>query len=264
MNYLVDYHHHTNNSFDSNAIMEEVCLRAIDKDIKEICFTEHFSLNPLAPTYGHIDFNKYFREVQACRENFEGKLVIKTGIEICEPHMLNEQYGKVLNPLKLDFILGSIHNINNRKLRSFLNIKDKDAIYRGYFTELLKMVCLADIDALAHLDLMKRYANTEYGSYSFENFKEILVEILEKAIERDIGIEINTSGMRGKLNESLPSIEVLKLYKELGGELLTVGSDSHFSDSVGAYIVEAITIAKHCGFKYIFIYENRNPIAIKI
>lgn len=244
--------------------MEEVCLKAIEKNIKEICFTEHFSLNPAAPTYGHINFDKYLHEIRDCREKFAEQLVIKAGIEICEPHLLKEKYQETLNPLELDFILGSVHNINNQKLRKYLEINDKDAVYRGYFTELYEMVCVADIDVLAHLDLMKRYASAQFGNYYFPHFKEILAAILKKAIDRNIGIEINTSGMRGKLNESLPSMDVLDLYKDLGGEILTIGSDSHFVDSVGSHMSEAVELARQCGFNYIFKYEKRTPIAIKI
>src|SRR5438067_1370529 len=127
--YLIDYHHHTNNSFDSTAVMEDVCRRAIEKNIKEICFTEHFSLNPLAPTYGHMNFSKYLNDIQDCREKFADQLVIKVGIEICEPHLLKEKYQETLDPLELDFILGSIHNIHNQKLRKYLEINGKDTGY---------------------------------------------------------------------------------------------------------------------------------------
>jgi histidinol-phosphatase (PHP family) len=244
--------------------MEYVCIKAIEKNIKEICFTEHFSLNPAAPTYGHINFNKYLQEIRDCRKKFMEQLIIKAGIEICEPHLLKEKYQATLNPLELDFILGSVHNIHNQKLRKYLEIGNKDAIYRGYFTELYEMVCTADIDVLAHLDLIKRYASADFGNYDFGDFKEILAEILKKAIDRNIGIEINTSGMRGKLNEPLPSINVLNLYKDLGGEILTIGSDSHSADLVGSQMREATELAMQCGFHYIFKYEKRTPIAMKI
>ncbi|TYR80330.1 histidinol-phosphatase HisJ family protein [Priestia megaterium] len=262
--YLMDYHHHTNHSFDSKAVMKEVCATAIEKNVKEICFTEHFSLNPMAPTYGHINLKAYLADIKSCQEMFMDQLTIKAGIEICEPHLLKDGYQEVLDPLNLDFVLGSVHNIDNQKLRKYLAGKEQDALYRGYFEELYKLVCTADIDVLAHIDLMKRYAIADYGNYQFEDFKELLTEILMKAIERNIGIEINTSGNRSKINEPLPSIHVLKLYKELGGELLTLGSDSHFAHSVGAHIPEAMQIAKQIGFTYIFKYEKRNPIPVKL
>ncbi|QGQ47674.1 histidinol-phosphatase HisJ family protein [Metabacillus sediminilitoris] len=262
--YLMDYHHHTNHSFDSKAIMREVCKEAINKGLNEICFTEHFSLNPVVPTYGHMDFEKYFQDIKECRDQFESQLIVKAGIEICEPHQLINEYTQAFKSLDLDFILGSVHNINNDKLRIFLGNKSNLIAYREYFTEVYNMVSQADIDVIAHLDLLKRYAIQTVGNFKFHEVKDLIESILTKAIERNIGIEINTSGLRGKLNESLPSIHVIKLYKELGGEILTIGSDSHTVETVGSHLFEAIEMAKECGFKYMFKYEKRNPIAVKL
>jgi histidinol-phosphatase (PHP family) len=261
--YLMDYHHHTNHSFDSTANMVEVCKKAIENEIQEICFTEHYSVNPLAPTYGHMAFEKYLDEIRYCQDQFHGQLIIKAGIELCEPHLLKDQYDEILQPLNLDFILGSVHNLNNQKLRLALN-GDQPTAYEQYFNELLSMVSTADIDIIAHFDLMKRYAYKEHGLYNFQDYREIIQQILKKAIERNIGMEINTSGLRTELRQTLPSIEVIQLYKELGGEILTIGSDSHSARSVGANLTDALSLARECGFNYIYKFEKRKPIAVKI
>lgn len=262
--YLMDYHHHTNHSFDSVARMKDVCKEAIKKNIKEICFTEHFSLNPVAPTYGHMNFESYFQDIKNCREIFQNQLTIKAGIEICEPHQLKNDYLETFRPLDLDFILGSVHNIKNEKLRIFLRDKSSSNAYSEYFSEVYNMVCHSDIDVIAHLDLLKRYAFHTIGNCDFHEMKDLLESILTKAIERNIGIEINTSGLRGKLNEALPSFNIIKFYKDLGGEILTIGSDSHSADTVGSHLYEAIAMARECGFKYVFTYEKRNPIAVSL
>lgn len=262
--YLMNYHHHTNHSFDSKAVMEEVCQKAIEKGIKEICFTEHFSLNPLAPTYGHMVFENYINDIKRCQTQFANQLKVKIGIELCEPHQLIDEYKKVLEPLQLDFILGSVHNINNTKLRMYMADKEKDAVYRGYFSEVYELVSAADIDVLAHLDLMKRYALETHGNYEFHEYKELLEAILTKAIQRSIGIEINTSGLRGKLTEALPTFDVLKFYKELGGEILTIGSDSHTAETVGADLEAAYEMARQAGFSYIFSFDKRKPQPVKL
>ncbi|SDN57778.1 histidinol-phosphatase HisJ family protein [Bacillus sp. OK048] len=261
--YLMDYHHHTNHSFDSTASMVEVCKKAIENEIQEICFTEHFSVNPLAPTYGHIVFEKYLNEIRDCQEQFYTQLTIKAGIELCEPHLLIDQYDELLQPLNLDFILGSVHNLNNQKLRLALK-EGYPTAYERYFNELLSMVTTADIDIIAHFDLMKRYAYKEHGLYDFHQYQEIIEQILKKAIDRNIGIEINTSGLRTGLKQTLPSLEVIQLYKELGGEILTIGSDSHTAEAVGANLKDALSLAKGCGFNYIYKFDKRKPIPVKI
>jgi len=261
--YIMDYHHHTNHSFDSTARMVDVCKKAIENGIQEICFTEHFSVNPLAPTYGHIVFEDYLNEIQSCQEQFHSQLIIKAGIELCEPHLLKEQYDETLQHLNLDFILGSVHNLNNQKLRLAL-VDHRLEAYTHYFNELYRMVCTADIDVIAHFDLMKRYAYKEHGLYEFLAHQEIIEAILKKAIDRNIGIEINTSGLRTSLKQTMPSIEIIQLYKDLGGEILTIGSDSHSAETVGASFSDALSLAKDCGFNYIYKFDKRKPIQVKI
>lgn len=263
--YLTEYHHHTDNSFDSKAGMDEVCEQAIKKGINEICFTEHFSVNPKVPTYGHMDFNRYFAQITECREKYRGRLVIKVGIELCEPHLLMEEYDQVLSDLDLDFILGSVHNIKEIKLRKYMHEKGPHEIYQGYFEEVLSMVSKADIDVIAHLDLMKRYAKDSIGNYRFSEFQGIIERILRKAIERGIGIEINTSGLSDMtVGETFPTMDILKLYKDLGGEILTIGSDSHRSKSVGYHLKDALLMAKKAGFEYIYTFEMREPQRIRL
>ncbi|WP_210469871.1 histidinol-phosphatase HisJ family protein [Sporosarcina sp. 6E9] len=263
--YLTDYHHHTDNSFDSKASMLEVCEQAIKNGLDEICFTEHFSVNPKVPTYGHLNFDRYFSQINECRNRYNGRLVIKAGIELCEPHLLRDEYKEALIDFDLDFIMGSVHNINEEKLRIYMQNKDAHAVYQGYFEEVYALVSHADIDILAHLDLMKRYAIDTIGNYKLADFHSIIEAILKKAIERGIGIEINTSGLSNKrVKEPFPSKEVLKLYKNLGGEILTIGSDSHRAETVGAHLGDALSLAKEVGFEYVYTFESRKARAVRI
>lgn len=263
--YLAEYHHHTDNSFDSKANMFEVCEQAIRNGVDEICFTEHFSVNPKAPTYGHINFKRYFSQIEECREKYKDRLVVKVGIELCEPHLLREEYEQALKPFELDFIMGSVHNIDDQKLRQYMQNKDAHAVYQGYFEEVYELVSHADIDVLAHLDLMKRYATDLVGNYELDDFQTIIEAILKKAIARGIGIEINTSGIANKkVKEPFPSKEVLKLYKTLGGEILTIGSDSHRAETVGLYLEDALTLAKEAGFEYVYTFEARQAKRVRL
>lgn len=262
--YFADYHHHTDNSFDSQAQMKEVCEQAIRKGLNEICFTEHFSVNPNVPTYGHMNFKRYFSQIEECRELFGSQLAIKAGIELCEPHLTKEAYKEALADLEIDFIMGSVHNIKEEKLRTFIVNKTPQEIYQQYFEEVYELVAHADIDVIAHLDLIKRYAVESIGNYEFDDYKPIIEKILRKAIERGIGIEINTSGLSNKaLNETLPSMDVLRLYHLLGGKILTIGSDSHRAETVGSNQKIAIEMAKETGFQGIDVFEKRKSRKIK-
>lgn len=263
--YLTEYHHHTDNSFDSKASMYDVCEQAIRKGIDEICFTEHFSVNPKVPTYGHMDFDRYFSQINACRENYKGSLTIKAGIELCEPHLLKKEYEQALKDLDLDFILGSVHNIDEEKLRKYMMGKENYDVYQAYFEEVYELVSQADIDVIAHFDLMKRYAMESLGNYEFADFQGIIELILKKVIERRIGLEINTSGISNvKVKEAFPKIDILKLYRSLGGEILTIGSDSHRAETVGSMLEDALSMAKQAGFQHVYTFEKRVAKAIRL
>lgn len=264
MQYYTDYHHHSNHSFDSKADMEEICRKAIANGVQEICFTEHFSVNPNAPTYGHMVWDKYLSDINRCRNTFKGKLKIKLGIELCEPHQMMDSYHKELSPIPFDFILGSVHNLGGTTLRKYMNAHPDRDIYEDYFLELKKMVTKADMDIIAHFDLMKRYAFSTKGLYDFTKHKDLLAEILTIAINREIGLEINTSGLRTSLGLSMPYDDILRLYKDLGGHLLTIGSDSHHAETAGAGFKDGIELAKACGFTHIYTYDLRQHTAVKI
>ena len=263
---VVDYHVHSNNSFDGKNSIEEMCKKAIEINLSEICFTEHFSVDPRDISYHVLNYEKYFSEIEKAKEKFSDKIKIKCGLEIGEPHL--KQYKKDLEKemkrMNLDFRIGSIHNIDGVKLRLYMQNKNKYDIYYNYFNEIYEMVKNSDIDIVGHMDLMKRYAYEIYGNYNFNDYKEVIEKILKEVISREIGIEINGSGFFNKVGESYPSKEILVLYKNLGGEIITVGSDSHFCESLAEYNAKMIELLKEIGFKYIFTYERRKKIPLKI
>ncbi|MEN8078562.1 histidinol-phosphatase HisJ family protein [Clostridioides difficile] len=263
---IIDYHVHSNNSFDGISSIKEICSNAIKRGIYEICFTEHFSVDSKDVSYNVLDYKKYHEEIKMCQDSFKDKLIIKEGLEIGEPHIpyLIDDINNHLRIMDLDFIIGSVHNINSVKLRTYMKDKSKSEIYEDYFKEIYELVQNSDIDVVGHLDLMKRYAYNTFGNYNFKDYQEIIRCILKKIIEKDIGIEINTSGFRNSVKESYPTIEILKLYKELGGEIITIGSDAHISEDVGNGYFSAIDMLKFLKFEKIFKYNKRKPMGIKI
>ena len=263
---IVDYHVHSKNSFDGKETVEEMCKRAIELGIYEICFTEHFSVDPRDVSFGVLDYKKYFEEIKTAQEKFSDKLKIKMGLEIGEPHLLyyKSDLKNQLKNMELDFIIGSVHNIGGKKLRLYMQGKAKHEIYYDYFVEIYKMVLNSDIDVVGHLDLMKRYAYEVYGNYKFEDYIDIIKAILKKVIEKGIGIEINGSGYENKVGISYPGIEILKLYKKLGGEVITVGSDSHIRETLGKHNEKMMNILKDTGFKSVFTYLKRKKTALRI
>lgn len=264
IDYIIDFHIHSKFSHDGKSSMEEICTAAQAKKINEICFTEHISATPAAPCYFDLDMEAYSREIERCQELFKDKLVIKKGIELGEPHLNPEALIPYTSDKKLDFILGSIHFIGETDLVNFADDKSHEESYITYFEEVYKCVCIGDIDAIGHFDLLKRYAFDVHGSYKHADFQELIHEILRKAISRNIGLEINTSGFRSSSLEIFPSQLILRDYKELGGEIITTGSDSHTADMVGSNIPSVYLLLKQLGFGYVFAFDKRKPEGIRI
>lgn len=263
--YLVDYHVHSNNSFDSKVSVREICETAIEKGINEICITDHFAVKEGLPSNGFINFKKYSDEIKECKELFKDKIKIKVGLEICEPHENEEELSRIINNIPFDFILGSVHNFDyNIGLYKYMDNNSKEESYRRYFEEVNKVCQSPFVDVVAHLDLMKRYAFSKHGNYDFNEYKELLTEVLNNIIVNGKGIEVNTSTLRSTVQETMPSINILQLYYDLGGRIITVGSDGHKLEDIGAGIVRSIEILKEIGFEEIYTFKNRKPEKIKI
>ena len=239
--------------------MEDVCRQALLKSYSEICFTEHFSLNPGAPTFGRLDWINYNADIMQNRADFHDALIVRKGIEICEPHHDPEGYRQIFSREAMDFILGSVHNVNSRKLRFLLRDFGKDRAYSCFFEETLSMVQSADIDGAAHLDLIKRYCGEAFSDQDLERHFGIIEKILKTIIERSLALEINTSTLKS-LNETMPASNILLLYRSLGGTLITLGSDSHNGTSMGEGFDIGRMLALQCGFPSYCTFEQRKPV----
>ncbi len=255
MRYLSDYHLHSTYSFDAKQSIEEIILKAISMDLNEICITEHISFDHQNISYNFFDFNDYKNEIQRLSMKYSGKINIKRGLEIGEYHIYKDDFDKYFRENNLDFVIGSIHNINGKGLRTNISQNGVENTYKNYFKEILNFAQMGDFDVIGHLDLVQRYAFDTDGIYNFDNYKDYIYDILKTIIARGKGLEVNTSGLLNNL--LFPRLEILHMYKDLKGEILTVGSDAHTSNRVGEKISYIYNILKDIGFKYVFTYDNR-------
>ncbi|WP_294152747.1 histidinol-phosphatase HisJ family protein [uncultured Clostridium sp.] len=260
MNYLSDYHMHSKYSFDGMQTIEQAIEKAISMNINEICMTEHISFDPDDKSYNYFNFKDYENEINELSIKYRNRIKIKTGLEAGEIHLYKDEYNKCFSENRLDFIIGSVHNINRKGLNTNIRENGVHATYENYFKQVLMLVQEADFDVLGHLDLIQRYAFNVGGVYDFNNYKEIIHEILKTLISKGKGIEVNTSGLKNNL--LFPKLEILQMYKDLNGEIITVGSDSHNYDRVGENIESTYSLLKDIGFKYVFTFENRKPDGI--
>jgi len=258
---LANYHIHTNHSIDSTYKMEDVVRDAINLGINEICFTDHvdYGVREFFTTY-----EAYFTEIQQMQEKYGSQIAIKKGLELAPQVHTVPRFEALYKKYPLDFALLSIHQINDEEIgKEYAKGKTKYEFGRGYYQELLDVINRYDgYSVLGHLDMIRRYG--EDPGTTLDDHRDIIAEILTTIIKKDKGLELNTSARRYNLDEVMPSRDILALYLDLGGRIITVGSDSHRKSHLGMDLVEGRTALKEIGFKEFCTFDQMTPIFHKL
>lgn len=268
----IDQHVHSTISHDGISTIKEHMEFARNNNISEITFTEHFD------DYTRINTNlKTLDIVNYQKEYYKNKNddFVKTnfGIEI---GLRPESYDLISNMVKennFDFIIGSSHITCGKDMaydKSFFEELTPHDVIVNYLNEVLNNIKIYknEFDVYGHLDYVIRYVIKYYGDVmtkiDYNEFNELLDEILLSIIKSDKGIEINTSGIRYGLGVPHPNIDIIKRYKELGGKIITIGSDAHKKEDLASNFNIAYDILEYIGFDNITIYHNRKPVLVKI
>ncbi len=273
---LADYHVHTNFSDDSWYPLEKVAADAIRVNLDEICVTDHVDYG-VKPDWGNpegarleyglpvlnVDYDHYFPHVAEMRERFAPDLAIACGLELgVQRHTVEPSQALVERwASELDFVLLSIHQVDDLEfwMGDYQKGRTQAEIHDAYYSELLAVMDEFDgWDCIAHLDLVRRY--DPYGDYPFDAIRDQVAAVLEKAIAKGKAIEVNTSGIRYGLGEFQPSDDILRLYRDLGGTCVTIGSDSHKPEHLGAYVRLAQKKLAALGFETFATFRHREPI----
>ncbi|WP_238882521.1 histidinol-phosphatase HisJ family protein [Clostridium sp. YIM B02551] len=271
---ICDYHVHSNFSDDSEYIMEKVIIDAIKMGIGEICFTDHVDYGIKVDweqsdkikydgntSIHNVNYPLYFKEIERLQNKYCSDIKIKKGLEFGIQMHTIPCFQKIFNLYPMDFVILSIHQINDKEFwtNEFQKGKTEKEYYDEYYQAMYDIIQnYHNYSVIGHIDLIRRYDNKD--DFPFKNNKEIITQILKYIIKDGKGIEINTSSHRYKLDDLTPSHEILKIYKELGGKIITIGSDSHVHEDLGAYIKETRLELKKLGFKYYCTFKDMKPI----
>ena len=268
-----DMHIHSYFSSDSVEKPESIIKTAIAKGYPYIYFTDHhdmdFPVHPSEPSMDfQLDFEKYIKELSKLKEKYRGQIEIRIGIEqgICPETA--PKIAALSNQYPFDFVIGSSHlsSLTNGDPYYPEYYAGKPAVnaYREYFASEAENVCLTDgFDVYGHLDYAVRYCPDSAFVYRFEDYRDIFEVLLKRLIEKGKGIEINTSGIT-KIGYPHPHMEALKLYKELGGEIITIGSDAHTKERIGFGFETAEELLKDLGFQYYTIFKERKAEFVRL
>lgn len=265
---LSDYHIHTKFSGDCETEPELIAKTAIEKGLHTICITDHQDFGYMdGDTLYELDEKAYYKTIQDLSDRYKDKIDIRIGVETGLEPDKSDLLHNFVSSCDFDFVIGSSHLINgvDPYYKEYFDGKTEKAAFLEYFESILKNleVC-RDFDVYGHIDYVVRYAPNKDMHYSYHAYRDIIDEILNTLLKMNKGIEINTSGYRAGLSEPNPCTDIIKRYRELGGEIVTIGSDAHNSEHIGYGFDMVSEILKDCGYHFYTIFNNRKPIFLKL
>ncbi len=267
-----DCHLHSSFSGDSDTPMEEMILSGISHGLTTMCFTEHMDINypDSAGEPGSIfllNTDPYLYDLARLKEKYRDKIRILFGVELgLQPEVLRQNaiYAK---SYEFDFIIGSSHVCHGKDpyYPAFFEGRSESWAYREYFESILENVKkFSNFDVYGHLDYVVRYGPNRDRDYCFDTYRDVIDAILKTLLEKGKGIELNTGGIKKGLKDFHPCTDILKRYRELGGEIITVGSDSHDVEHIADSFSRAAEVLQSCGFRYYAVFEKRTPEFLKL
>ena len=261
---MFDYHIHSRVSYDSKEIPENIVKAAIDRGLKEICFTDHLDYG-VSPAGESLTF-----ETEIYNQNYDhlvcSDLKIRRGFEFGMLPDNQDTFQQDLARRHFDFVIGSVHFVEEQDVyfEPYWQGRSQHEAEQLYFEEVLKCVKTHDaFDVLGHLTYISKVrVNPQLRPIAYSEHHELFDEIFRTLVLKGKGIEVNTSG-KDRCGDFLPGLEFLKRFKELGGEIVTVGSDAHAANRVGQYCNEVCQMIGEI-FGFVATFENRRPIFHKL
>lgn len=262
-----DYHLHSSFSGDSDTPMEEMIQKGIALGLTRMCFTEHHDLDyPVTESTpaGFFELNPdaFLYDFLKLKEKYADRITLCFGVELgMQPHLArqNAAFSKAHD---YDFIIASSHLCNGKDpyYPAFYEGRSQDEAYLEYFASIpANLQAFDNFDVYGHLDYVVRYGPNQNRDYSYKKYGDIIDPILKNLTETGRGLECNTGGYKYGLGHPNPAEDVLKRYLELGGEIITIGSDAHEPKHLGFDFARARRVLKDIGFRYYAVYESRKP-----
>ncbi len=263
--YLADYHTHSSCSLDGKYSMSEMARSAVERGLREICLTDHMDTIQWGSLEPNTDFPwpEALRQMEEARRLWGDRLTIRLGAELGEAAISFDRAETLLAAAPpLDFVIGSVHMMGPRHRHEDLCFipRGDDAYYRDviadYLDDVLALARWGRFSVLGHLTLPLRYIRRNAGvTVDFSAHLDQVEEIFRCIIPKGVGIECNTN--RGDV--PLPDADLLRLYRQLGGEIITVGSDAHSPKYVGCRVAETQQLLRECGFRYFTTFDKGVP-----
>ncbi len=263
----VDCHCHSRRSFDGVNTIRELCRKAVKSNVNVLAITDHCEINGYEVGGYHDAIRRSFEETEKLKPVFEGELELLAGVEMGQPMENLSHVRDMFSIGTFDFVLGSLHNLPGMPDFYFLEYDhiDISELLKNYFEELCEMITCVDFDSVAHITYPLRYIVGDKKRWvNMRELRANMDEALRLTAEKGKALEINASGLRQNIGTTLPDLPVVKRFKKLGGELITIGTDAHSVTDMGKGIREAYEIARRADFHSIVYYKKRQPVEVFI
>lgn len=257
---LCDFHLHTSFSGDSDTPPEQQIERAISLGMTRICITDHHDYDVVSDIDFTLDIPVYLSAMTQLREAYRGRISIEIGVELGLQRHIAGYLDELVRTYDFDYIIGSRHFIDGLDpyLPAFYESRTETEALRRFFESSLEAARDLDCyDSFGHLDYIVRYCPTKNSNYQAADYMDEIDPLLRTLIRKGKALECNTSGFRYRLGHPNPCEDILRRYRELGGELLTIGSDAHTPAYVGCEFTRTAELLRECGFKYYTVYHRR-------
>ena len=264
-----DYHVHTSFSSDSKASQESMIERAIELGFTRICFTDHMDYDyPEKYKFSFVfDPKEYDTKIKALKDKYKDQIRVLMGIECGVRPYLANRFHHLIREYDFDFVIASSHLVEDTDVyynEYWEGITEEEGYYKYFQSILDNLNSFDQFDVYGHLDYAVRYGPSKGNAFKYELYQDLFDEILKKIISMGKGIEVNSAGYKYGLNRPHPTKEILIRYKELGGKILTIGSDAHKTEHLANDFDAVRKLLLSLGFTKYTVFEKRKPIFIDL
>ncbi len=245
---MFEYHSHTTNSPDSRVTMAQYCERAIDRGVREVAFTDHIDHDPAVRSRGHYNYERYRNDIAACRALYGEHLTILAAAEIDWNRGTAAAVADYLVGKQFDFVIASVHWVNGEYVGERAKTHSSIETYAQFLDEVEALVTTEDFfNVIGHFDLGKRYHQVN-GRMDIAHNHEQLARIFTAMAAKGKGFDLNTSSLRNGSTEPMPGPDILRFFRECGGQHVTIGADAHSLDAFATNIEAAVRTLEEAGW----------------
>lgn len=262
---IYDLHTHSSFSVDSQTPIQAYCDKAVELGLQSLTITDHVDTTHADMGFGFFRPAEFMAEIDRCRRLYGDRLELLSGVEVSEIHRFRPDVDALLQTYDFDLVIGSLHWIGDvlvDQSSSYFSTRTRDQACEDYFSELRLMCQSGGFDVLGHLDYFKRYFPDP--DYDVTRYESLVRPVLAALIQNNIALEINTSPLSKPVKETMPGPIVVQWYRDMGGEMLTVGSDAHSISRLADGWDVALEMVEKANLKHLTLFRRRTPVVIPL